>query len=89
MVQYFWHQIQPCFVPMPELCRYRATVTEFCVSPVSARSRAESDAKNTEPLSTTVTCPAFAAWFDWRTVEADGLDVVMVSETLLSEAALA
>ena len=66
-----------------------ATVADSRVCPVSVFNTAESDAKNIEPLSTTLICVALAAWSAFRGEEADGLDVVRVSLTLLSEAALA
>ena len=65
-----------------------ATVADSIVCPVSMFKIALSEARNIEPLSTTLICVALAAWFAFRGAEADGLDVVRVSFTLLSEAAL-
>lgn len=72
-----WADIEATFTPA------------FIVSPVSGKNVAESDAKYIEPLSTTVTCVALAAWSTLRGAAADGREVVIVSETLTKEAALA
>lgn len=65
----------------------------FKLSPVSFQSTAESEARNSGVLdpamSTTVTCVALAAWFALSGAEAEGREVLMVSDMLVSEAAFA
>ncbi len=57
-------------------------MTVFKVSPVSGQSTAESEARKIEPLSTIVTCVALAAWSEFSGADADGREVVIVSDML-------
>lgn len=73
----------------PETADCEAIVTVRSVSPVSGRKVAESEAKNWEPLSVTLTWVALAAILAAIGADAEGREVLKVSLMELSVAAYA